>query len=190
MQLILDGMSGVPAYVRTGTFDIVAANRLGSALLPELLDPATSTPNLARYLFLDARAQDFYLDWETVAKDCVAALRIEAGRDPHNRNLTDLVGEVSTRSEAFRTWWAAHNVRRHSTATKTIHHPLVGDIELTGEALIPAADPGLTIIAYTVEPASPSSEALALLASWTGDSVETPTRARLTKPPFEKDVRL
>jgi MmyB-like transcription regulator ligand binding domain len=112
-----------------------------------------------------ARAE-FYAGWESVARDCAAALRIEAGRDPYNRRLTDLVGELSTRSEPFRTWWATHNVRLHNSATKVIRHPVVGDIEVTGQALSVPADPGLTIIAYTVEPASPSSQALRMLSSW------------------------
>jgi transcriptional regulator with XRE-family HTH domain len=166
VQLLLDGMTDLPAYARNGWFDILAVNRLGAALLPDLTPSGSNTPNLARYLFLDQRSQEFYAAWEAVARDCVEALRIEAGRDPYNRRLTDLVGELSTRSEPFRTWWATHNVRLHNSATKLIRHPVVGDIEVTGEALTVPADQGLTIIAYTVEPASQSSEALRVLASW------------------------
>ncbi len=123
--------------------------------------------NLARYLFLDPRSQDFYTSWRTVAADCVAALRTEAGRNPYDRALTDLVGELSTRSDPFRTWWATHNVKLHRTATKAMHHPLAGDLELTGEALQLPGDPELTIITYTFEPASPTEQALAFLGSWT-----------------------
>lgn len=165
VQHIIDSMT-MPAYVRNGWFDILAINRLAAALLPELAPGGPVTPNLARYLFLDPEAQSFYAGWEVVARDCVAALRIEAGRDSYNRRLTDLVGELSTRSEPFRTWWATHDVRLHNSATKLMHHPIVGDIELTGEALTVPADPGLTIITYTVEPASKSAEALKLLGSW------------------------
>lgn len=165
VQRVIDGMTEVPAYVRNGRFDILAANSLARALLGDLLEGAAK-PNLARYLFLDERSQEFYAEWGTVARDCVAALRIEAGRNPHDRALTDLVGELSTRSEPFRKWWATHNVRLHTSATKLMRHPVVGDIELTGEALSVTADEGLTIITYTVEPASKSSEALKLLASW------------------------
>jgi transcriptional regulator with XRE-family HTH domain len=175
IQLLLDGMTDLPAYVRNAWFDILAVNRLGAALLPDLTPDDSSTPNLARYLFLDQRAQELYAAWDVVARDCVAALRIEAGRDPYNRRLTDLVGELSTRSEPFRTWWATHNVRLHNSATKLMRHPVVGDIEVNGEALSVSADPGLTIIAYTVEPASPSSEALRVLASWA--ATEAPGQA-------------
>jgi len=176
VQRVIDGMTGVPAYVRNGHFDILAANDLAQALLGDLLT-GSAKPNLARYLFLDHRSQEFYAEWETVARDCAAALRIEAGRNPYDRALTDLVGELSTRSEPFRQWWATHNVRLHTSATKLMHHPVVGDIEVTGEALAVIADEGLTIITYTVEPASKSSEALRLLASWAATTRESPAPA-------------
>jgi transcriptional regulator with XRE-family HTH domain len=168
IQRILDGMTAVPAYARNGRLDILAVNQLGAALLPDLMS-APGTPNLGKYLVLDPRAQDFYADWQAVARDCVAALRIEAGRNPYDRGLTDLVGELSTRSGPFREWWGSHNVRLHNSATKQLRHPVAGDIEVTGEALEVPADPGLTIIAYTVEPASQSEQALRFLASWSAE---------------------
>jgi transcriptional regulator with XRE-family HTH domain len=183
IQRILDGMTAIPAYARDGRLDILAVNQLGAALLPDLM-AGPGTPNLGRYLFLDPRAQDFYTDWQSVARDCVAALRIEAGRSPYDRSLTDLIGELSTRSEPFRTWWGSHNVRLHTSATKQLRHPVAGDIEVTGEALEIPADPGLTIIAYTVEPASQSEHALQFLASWASQTLpaslapgSTPTRS-------------
>jgi anti-sigma factor RsiW len=142
--------------------DILATNRLGRALFT---DADGGSFNLARYLFLDPRSQDFYREWENVARDCAAALRTEAGRNPYDRGLTDLVGELSTRSEAFRTWWATHDVKLHYTSAKTMHHAVAGDLSLTGEALHLPGDPGLTIITYTCEPDSPTAQALAFLAS-------------------------
>ena len=124
VQRILDSIHA-PAYVRNGRTDILATNRLGRALFADAYG-AGATFNLARYLFLDPRSQDFYREWETVAADCVAALRTEAGRNPYDRGLTDLVGELSTRNEAFRRWWATHNVKLHYTATKTMHHAVAG----------------------------------------------------------------
>src|SRR6266542_3051907 len=139
--------------------------------------------SLARALQLDEaeRAHQFDREWATVAADSVAALRTEAGRNPYDRALTDLIGELSTRSEQFRTWWAAHNVKLHYTATKIMHHAIAGDLELTGEALHLPGDPGLTIITYTYEPASPTEQALAFLASWStrepaANNSDQPTR--------------
>ncbi|MBR7825296.1 transcriptional regulator, partial [Actinospica sp. MGRD01-02] len=108
----------------------------------------------------------YYRDWTGVANDVVAVLRSEAGVDPHDKPLQDLVGELSTRSDVFRTRWAAHNVRFHRTGAKNFHHPVVGDLDLVYDAMELPADPGLTLVAYTAEPATPSHDALALLASW------------------------
>lgn len=154
-----------PAYVRNGRMDLLAANDLAYALYDGILDRDRMPLNLARFLFLDERAPGFFLDWPEVADDSVAALRAEAGRNPHDRSLFQLVGELSTRSEEFRVRWARHDVRRHRTATKRLHCPLVGDLTLTGEALELSGD-GLVIVTYTAEPGSPSAEALRFLASW------------------------
>jgi transcriptional regulator with XRE-family HTH domain len=175
VQHMLDAMSGVPAFVRNGRLDILGANRLGRALYSEQFDGAAQPPNTARFFFLDPRATTFYVEWERVANDVVAVLRAEAGRDPFDRDLSDLVGELSTRSELFRTLWAAHNVRRHDTGLKRFHHPVVGELTLTFEAMELVADPGLTMFVYAAEPGSKSEEALNLLASWaaTPDQEET-----------------
>jgi len=165
VQRILDSI-GAPAYVRNNRLDLLGVNRLGRALLSDLYANDAGRPNLARYMFLDTRSRDFYVDWAAVARDVVSALRIEAGRNPYDRGLTDLVGELSTRSDEFRNWWASHNVRLHRTSTKQMHHPVAGLLELTGEALELPGDAGLTIITYTVEPATPSSEALQFLSNW------------------------
>jgi transcriptional regulator with XRE-family HTH domain len=167
VQHMLDAMTGVPAFVRNRRLDILAANRLGRAFYSQHFDSPYQPVNSARYAFLDPRAADFYLDWESVAKDVVAVLRSEAGRDPYDRDLSDLVGQLSTQSETFRTLWAAHNVRKHDTGIKTVHHPLVGDVTFTYESLELTADPDLTMFVYTAEPGSKSEQALNLLASWT-----------------------
>jgi transcriptional regulator with XRE-family HTH domain len=165
IQRILDAMD-VPADVRNGRGDILATNRLGSALYSELyLDPVRPA-NVARFLFLSPRAQEFFPDWESTANDLVANLRTAAGRNPHDRGLQDLVGELSTRSQEFRSRWAAHNVRLHQTGRKRLHHPVVGDLELTYEVLALPADPGLSLVVYGAEPGSASQDGLRLLASW------------------------
>jgi transcriptional regulator with XRE-family HTH domain len=163
---VLDGMTEVPALVNNGRLDAVAANPLGRALFaPVFADPARPV-NHARFTFLDPRAHDFWLDWERAADDAVATLRLEAGRDPNDKGLTDLIGELSTRSDAFRVRWAAHDVRLHRTGLKHFHHPVVGDLHLSYEVMELPADPGLSLIAFSAEAGSPDDDALKVLASW------------------------
>jgi transcriptional regulator with XRE-family HTH domain len=170
VQHLLDAMTGTPAYVRNGRLDVLGANRLARAVFAPVLGAPAGRPNLARFLFLDPAAQDFYRDWDHLAEDVVALLRGEAGRNPYDRGLTDLIGELSTRSDQFRTWWAAHNVRLHRTGLKRLHHPLVGDLTLAYESMDLTADQGLRLNAYTAEPGSPDQDALHLIASWAATS--------------------
>jgi len=163
VQRVLDSMVGAPAWVRNGRLDFLAANRLGHALYSPMLTGAAQPANNARFAFLDSRSREFYCDWERAAGDIVAILRAEAGRNPYDRGLTDLIGELSTRSEEFRTRWAAHNVRFHRTGAKQVQHPVVGVLDLSYEAMELSADEGLTMLVYTAEPDSPTRD---LLASW------------------------
>lgn len=101
-----------------------------------------------------------------MAHDAVAILRAEAGRNPYDKSLTALVGELSTRSEDFRRMWASHDVRYHRTGTKVFHHPAVGTLELDYEALLLPAEPGLQLNVYTAVPGSASEDGLKVLASW------------------------
>jgi transcriptional regulator with XRE-family HTH domain len=165
VQVMLDAMTGAPAAVRNGRLDILATNPLGRALYSELYRDPVRPANHARFAFLDSRASDFWVDWERAANDTVGILRAEAGRNPYDKSLTDLVGELSTRSEEFRTRWAAHNVHLHRAGAKLINHPIVGRLELMYDSMeLPGT--GLTVLVYTAEPGSPSADALNLLASW------------------------
>jgi MmyB-like transcription regulator ligand binding domain len=159
-------MSGTPAFVLNERLDILTANDLGFALFSPIYADPVRPPNNARFIFLDPHATEFFRDWDKVANDTVALLRAEAGRDPYDRQLSDLIGELSTRSEEFRVQWAAHNVRIHTTGVKRIHHPVVGDLELAFESFPLAAGPSQSLLTYTAEPGSPSQNALILLASW------------------------
>jgi transcriptional regulator with XRE-family HTH domain len=161
LEAITDGI----AAVRDPKMDLVATNALGRVFYKPLIGDGGRTPNLARFQFLDPASRDFYPDWDLFAEMCVAIMRAEAGRDPHDRGLQDLVGELSTQSETFRTLWGSHNVRTHGTGTKRFHHPDVGEIVLAYEELAITAEPGLVILVYTAEPGSPSAERLQLLAS-------------------------
>ena len=177
VQQILDQIAA-PGLVRNARLDHVGANALGRALYAPMFDSREQPANSARFTFLDPAAADFYPDWERVATELVAHLRSEAGANAYDRQLSDLIGELSTRSDEFRVRWAAHNVRFHSTGTKRIHHPLVGDLELSYESLELSADDGLTVAVFTAQPGSASQQALDLLASWaatpaTADDVDT-----------------
>jgi hypothetical protein len=165
--------------VSNNRLDVLAANQLGLALYSELYDGPVRPVNTARFVFLDPRAETTFGDWDRVASESVAILRSAAGRDPYNRELSDLVGELATQSEAFRTRWATHNVRFHNTGVKHFRHPVVGDLHLTYNRLDLAADPGLTLFTYTAEPGSRSEETLQLLGSWAA-TVDTAEATRAT----------
>jgi transcriptional regulator with XRE-family HTH domain len=166
LQWTLDAVTEGPAFVRNGRMDLLAANRLARAFYADVYADPQRPANLARFCFLDQSARRFYPEWDAAADITVAILRTEAGRDPRDKELHNLVGELSTRSQEFRERWGAHNVRHHGTGTKQYHHPIVGDLTLAYEGLEMAAEPGLTLTIYAAEPGSPSEEALRLLASW------------------------
>jgi transcriptional regulator with XRE-family HTH domain len=174
IQRIVDSISDVAALVHNGRLDILYTNPLAAALYSDQDRDPSRPPNSARFLFLDPRARTFYTDWDTVAHDVVAALRGEAGRNPYDRALSDLIGLLSTRSDEFRVRWARHDVRFHRSGTKRFHHPLVGELTLAYESLDLPADPGLTIVTYSAEPGSASEAALRELRKWSD------TRAKLS----------
>lgn len=166
VQQVLDAITDAPAWVRNARFDHLAHNQMARALYsPALADPRRPA-NSARFIYLDPAAQDFFVDWERAADDIAAMLRSEAGRHPHDQKLQDLIGELSTRSEDFRRRWAAHDVRFHRTGVKQLHHPVVGEMELSFEAMTLSSDPDLTLLVYAAAPDTPSADALRMLATW------------------------
>jgi len=166
IEQILDAITDAPAWVRNARHDMLAANLLARALYaPVLADPRRPANN-ARFVYLDPAAREFFADWERAADDIAAMLRSEAGSNPHDKQLVELIGELSTRSEEFRSRWAAHNVRFHRTGRKCIHHPVVGTLDLNFEAMEFPAHPGLTLLAYTAAAGTPTADSLKMLASW------------------------
>ncbi len=164
---VLDSITS-PAIVRNAKMDLLATNHLGRAMHAAVYASAAGgQPNFARFTFLDLDgACDFYPRWEIAADTCVAILHTEAGRDPHDKDLHDLDGELSTRSSDFRERWGRHDVRLHGAGSKLFHHRVVGDLDLAYESVDMISDPGLTLTIYAVEPGSPTAHALDLLASW------------------------
>ena len=178
VQRVLDAMTHGAAHVTNERLDILASNPLNRALYCDLLGDGRELPVSApRFVFLDSRAHEFYVDWERTARDIVAALRSAAGRNPYDRDLSDLVGELSTQSEDFRQLWALHNVRFHVRGVKDFRHPIIGEITLSYERMELSADSGLAIMTYTAEPGSESEQALKLLGSW----AVTPADAEATR---------
>jgi hypothetical protein len=166
LQQLLDAMSGAAAFLRNARLDVLSVNALGRALYAPVLDNATRPANLARFIFLDSCAADFYRDWDGIGRAAVGSLRTAAGKNPGDRALSELVGELSIRSEAFRGLWAAHDVGYYRSGVQPFHHPAVGDLDLDYDAVEVAADPGLTIVAYTAAPDSSAHAALRRLAEW------------------------
>ncbi|WP_037606065.1 helix-turn-helix transcriptional regulator [Streptacidiphilus rugosus] len=171
---MLEAMSGVPAYIRNGRLDLLAGNTLARALFAPVFDSPARPANSARFTFLDPAAPEFYPDWDAVADQNVATLRAEVGRNPHDKALSDLIGELSTRGDTFSARWARHEVRRHRAGAKRLNHPLVGQLTFTYETMELAADEGLYLIVCGVAPGSRDAETLDLLASW---NTTAPTRS-------------
>jgi transcriptional regulator with XRE-family HTH domain len=170
IRVLLDSMDHLPAVVFNGRFDILAANTLGHALLAPMYD-LPGRPNSARFLFLDEpRARDLFPEWDRIAADTVAMLRIEAGRHPDDPDLTELIGQLATRSTEFRTRWATNDVRAHRAGTKTFRHPLIGEVTLPYENLRVDAASGQVLNVYTPQPGTPAADAIRLLASWNADN--------------------
>ncbi|MFJ9123388.1 helix-turn-helix transcriptional regulator [Streptomyces sp. NPDC102340] len=163
---IVEGLHDQPAYVRNNRMDILAANPLARALHCELFATAAEPVNTCRFVFLDPRATRLYPDWERVAREGVGVLRVEVAKNPYDRELSNLIGELSTRSDAFRTMWGAQDVHVFTEGTKRFLHPAVGEMELVHETLDLPGDDGLSITVYSADPGTPAADALRLLASW------------------------
>jgi hypothetical protein len=167
VRQLIDAMKDVAVLIQNGRGDIVASNGLGEAVYSQLFDQPQRQPNFGRFVFLDPRSREFYRNWDDSARQTVALLRSEAGRTPNDRALSNLVGELATRSDTFRSLWAAHDVREHRTGVKDVHHPMVGDMTLSFEGLQLTSARGLLMLPYTAEPGSASHDKLQLLANWT-----------------------
>jgi transcriptional regulator with XRE-family HTH domain len=167
LRLLLRTLDHVPAFVVGRRTDVLASNRLARAVLTDFEAMPAVHRNLARFMLLDPAARELYADWETNARDAVAILRLEAGRHPTDRQLSDLVGELTVGCPEFAGWWDDRRVRRNTHGTKVHRHPLVGELVFSYEALPVPGDPDQTLCVYSVEPGSASEQALRLLDSWT-----------------------
>ncbi|MFG6502920.1 helix-turn-helix domain-containing protein [Microbacterium sp. P05] len=172
VQQVLDAMTDAPAWVRNGRHDILATNRMGRALYSPVFDDPRRPVNTTRFVYLNPAARSFWREYDRIAKDAAAMLRMEAGRTPHDAALITLIGELSTQSELFRQEWASRDVMFHRSGVKRLHHPIVGDLDLNYESLELPSEPGLVMNVYTAPAGSPSADALAMLASWAATQEE------------------
>lgn len=172
VRRVLDAITEAPAWVRNARHDILAANLLARALYAPVFDDPRRPVNTTRFAFLNPAARDFWRDYDKVTHDSAAMLRMEAGRNPHDPALIQLIGELSTQSELFRELWASRDVQLHRNGLKRLRHPVVGDLELTYESMELAGEPGLVLNVYTAATGSSSSDALKLLASWAATQAE------------------
>ncbi|MFJ9203068.1 helix-turn-helix transcriptional regulator [Streptomyces flaveolus] len=173
---MLEAMPTLPAFVTNHRFDILLANPLGRALYAPVFEAGAAQSNTARFCFLSPAARQFYVDWEQIAQTAVGALRVAATKDPYDRELSNLIGELSTRSDAFRVMWGAHDVRVFRDGTKRFRHPAVGRIDLDHETMFLATDEQIAVAVYSAVPASTAEDGLKLLASWAA-TTEAPASA-------------
>ncbi|SDS85262.1 helix-turn-helix transcriptional regulator [Microlunatus soli] len=166
VQQILDAITEAPAWVRNGRHDLIAMNPLGRALYSPVLADPRRPANTIRFTYLDPAARDFFVDWEQISRDAAAMLRLEAGDNPNDKALIELVGELSTRSEVFRQHWASHDVRFHRSGMKRLRHPVVGQLDLDYESMALPSEPSLRLNVYTAAAGTPAADGLKLLASW------------------------
>lgn len=177
IQQVLDAMVDAPAWVRNGRHDILAMNQLARALYSPVLADPRRPANTTRFVYLDPAAEEFFVDYQHVVNDAAAMLRLEAGRNPHDKALIALVGELSTRSELFRRRWASHDVQFHRSGRKRLRHPVVGQLDLDYESMEVSSAPGLRLIVYTAAAGTPTADSLRLLASWAASQEALPTES-------------
>ncbi|MFH9864409.1 helix-turn-helix transcriptional regulator [Streptomyces sp. NPDC017202] len=163
---IVEGMPGMAAYVMNNRLDVLAANPLGRALYSQMFADSTCGVNVARFAFFHPAARQFYADWERMARFAVGALRVEAGKNPYDQELSNLIGELSTRSDAFRVMWGSHDVHVFRMSTKRLNHPLVGDLELDQETMSLPDGSGMSVVVYSAPSDTAAEDGLKLLASW------------------------
>ncbi|WP_314454762.1 helix-turn-helix transcriptional regulator [uncultured Microbacterium sp.] len=177
VKRVVDGMPGLPAFVQNNRFDVLYANPLGRALFSEMFDDASCRGNTVRFVFFSPAARRFYRDWERIARTAVGSLRVEAGKNPYDTELSNLIGELSTRSDTFRVLWGANDVGAFSDGTKSISHPVVGDLQLEHSAMVLPGATDLLMTVYSAAPGSTTEDGLALLASWAATNVHDPAVA-------------
>lgn len=186
VQQVLDAITEAPAWVRNARHDILAMNPLARALYAPVLASTVAGPtgkrpaNTTRFVYLDPAGRDFFIDYDRMAQDAAAMLRLEAGRNPYDAELITLVGELSTRSELFRRHWASNNVKFHRSGRKRLRHPAVGELDLNFEGMELSSDADLRLNIYTADPDTPTADGLKLLSTWAATTREETAPHRMS----------
>ncbi|MEW1777107.1 helix-turn-helix transcriptional regulator [Streptomyces sp. NPDC086777] len=175
LHLMLQTLEHVPAYIIGRRTDVLASNRLARAILTDFDALPVLRRNLARYYLLDPQARERTVEWEHVACETVAMLRMEAGRCPGDRRLADLIGELTLNSPEFSTWWNDHRVTRRTHGAMDYRHPLVGDLHFSYESMQLPGDENQTLCVYMPEPGSVTAESLRILNSWHAPAADPAT---------------
>ncbi|MFG2480784.1 helix-turn-helix domain-containing protein [Streptomyces fagopyri] len=165
VRMMIDALDPTPAVLHGPRLEVIASNRMGKVLIDDFDAMPLAERNLVRWMFLDPRARAVYLDWEEIAAQMVAVLRVAAGEEP-DPALAELVGELTAHSDDFARVWAEYRVFQHTYGTKRFHHEAVGTMTINYESLALPADPGLSLLVYTADTGSPSEEKLRILSSW------------------------
>ncbi len=169
LQRVLEDLTSAPAMIRGRRGDILAWNALAAALVTDFSRIPEKHRNYPRLLFTDPVMRRLYADWETAGQVTVAQLRMEAAKYPEDPRLIALVGELSMRDKQFAQWWGDHRVAARSVGTKTLIHPVVGEVTLDCDTLTASTDPDQYMTVWTAAPGSPAHDRLRILASWAAD---------------------
>ncbi|TXN28945.1 helix-turn-helix transcriptional regulator [Lacisediminihabitans profunda] len=162
---LLDSFPAAAAYVLGPSFDILATNSAAAALLAPFAQPGADGPlNMVRVLFLHPDAKSVFIEWDSVTRATVHALRLNAGYDPNNPAIMALLDELLP-VDAFRTLWNDQTVTGLARAYKVFVHPSVGRIELTYQTFEVRDAPGQQLLVGTPAIGSSSADALALLGT-------------------------
>lgn len=166
LRRVIDELTTTPAMVLGRRMDILAWNPMAAALLVDFSEVPEKRRNYIWLLFTDPKMKSVHAEWEKTARSCVAMLRKEAGRNPQDQRMAQLIGELSMRDEDFRRWWGDHRVASLGRGSKVIQHPVAGELTLDWDALACATDPDQQLVVWTAEPGTPSHDGLRILASW------------------------
>ncbi|MCT9138442.1 helix-turn-helix domain-containing protein [Streptomyces violarus] len=175
LQRVLDDLTATPAIVQGRRGDILAWNVLAAALVTDFSRIPEKHRNYPRLIFTDPAMRSLYVDWEGSARIAVAQVRMEAAKYPEDPRLIELVGELSTRDKQFARWWGDHKVAARTVGTKTLNHPVVGELVLDWDTLTANTDPDQHLTVWTAAPGSPTHERLRILASWAAEQDVSPS---------------